>query len=179
MSDNRFMPVGMAQITVAATAMTRPADTTAYASGDLVANSTTAGSVAPLQFQNIVRAPGRMGGRVIGARIFKTTQGTANAAFRIHLFSALPAVANGDNGVFAPTDAALANWIGSLDVTVDVASAARAIGRGNPAAAQQNGVPFRLASPDTPTLFGLLEARGAYTPGNAEAFTVSLDVLQE
>lgn len=180
MSDNRFLPLGMAQVLIAAAAMTRPADTTAYAVGDLVANNTAAGSVAPLVFANVGRGAFREGGRIIGARILKTTNVVANAQFRLHLFTgAVPVVANGDNGAFAPNDASLANWAGSIDITCDVASAGRAIGRGNPAAAQPNGVPFHCPDPNALTLWGLLEARAAYTPGNAEAFTVSLDIFQE
>jgi len=91
---------------------TRPADTTAYASADLVANSTTAGSVTPMSF-----AVGRpnAGGQIRRVRIVKSGTSAANATFRLHLYSASPTVANGDNGAFS-TDKA-ANYNGFVDVT--------------------------------------------------------------
>lgn len=185
MSDSRFQPIGIAQVQLDAPVLTRPADTTAYASGDLIANSTTAGSVAALQFQNATRAPGRLDGLIIGARVRKSTTTTANGVFRLHFFNANPvaaAPANGDNGAFTPAAAVLAAWVGFIDIDFTaqaVVSASNAIARGFPPAAAPNGIPFSLVNPDTPTLFGLLEARGTYAPGSAETFNVSIDVLQE
>jgi hypothetical protein len=185
MSDSRFLPIGLAQVQLDAAVLTRPADTTAYASGDLIANSTTAGAVAALQFQNATRAPGRLDGRIIGARIRKSTVTTANGVFRLHFFNSNPvatAPTNGDNGVFAPAAVVLAAWVGFIDIDFTaqaVVSASNATARGFPAAVAPNGIPFSLLNPDTPTLFGLLEARGAYAPGNAETFHVSVDLLQE
>lgn len=184
MSDSRFLPLGLAHVALDAAVLTRPADTTAYASGDLVANSTTAGAVTALQFQNATRAPGRLNGRVISARIRKSTVTTANGVFRLHFFAANPVAAaptNGDNGVFAPAAAVLTNYEGFIDVdftAAAVVSASNAVAVGHAPAGASNGIPFQLGSPDTPTLFALIEARGAYAPGNAETFNISIDVLQ-
>src|SRR3569833_86506 len=97
---------------------TRPADTTAYASGDLVANSTTAGSVTPLTFTLGNTFPqGQL--RLTRARIYKSGTTATNANFRLHLYEASPVPANGDNGAWS-TDKS-ANKIGNNDVTAMLA----------------------------------------------------------
>jgi hypothetical protein len=64
---------------------TRPADTNVYASGDLVANSTTAGSVAPMAFTIGRDALGK-GGMVRRVRLRKSGTSITNASFRLHLY---------------------------------------------------------------------------------------------
>lgn len=160
--------VGGSTVRITAT-FARPADTTAYASGDLVANSTTAGSVSALTFTNIGRIAGA-GGMIRRARVKKSGGNITNASFRLHLYSATPAtIANGDNGVWL-TDGA-ANYLGSVDVTCDKAFSDGAAGNGVPAV----GSEINFTSQ---TIYGLIEARGAYTPANAETFDVSLEVIQ-
>jgi hypothetical protein len=171
MADNRFDPIGLMAASLAAAAMTRPADTTAYASGDLVANSTTAGSVAPIQVLGAARVAGE-GGRIAGVKLHKSGTGVANAAFRVHYFRATVAVANGDNAAWVP--AVMTNYIGSVDVTVDRVGTAGAVGFAQVA---DPGLFFDLPDGAT-TLFALIEARGAYTPASAEVFTLTTDILQ-
>jgi hypothetical protein len=146
--------------------VTRPADTTAYASGDLVAHSTTAGSVVPLTFA-LARTT-QAGGMIRRIRLRKTGTSVTNASFRLHLYSASPTPANGDNGAWS-TDQAAA-YIGSLDVTCDKAFTDGAAGNGVPTVGSE--IIFT-----SDTVYGLLEARGAYTPASAEQFTVSVECL--
>jgi hypothetical protein len=92
----------------------RPNDTTAYASGDLVANSTTAGSVVPMSFPLGGNSmPGTT--RVARVRLSKSGTTATNASFRVHLYGASPVVANGDNGAWSTDQAA--NYLGAIDVT--------------------------------------------------------------
>lgn len=151
---------------------TRPSDTTAYASGDLVANSTTAGSVTAMSF-----TVGRIAaGSVMLRRCMVRKSGTSvtSAAFRVHLFRAAPStVTNGDNGAFSVSG--VADYIGGFDVTVDRVFTDGAAGFGNPVIGYEMGV--KLASGTT--IYGLIEARAAYTPANAEVFTVSIDAYQD
>lgn len=146
---------------------TRPSDTTAYASGDLVANSTTAGSVTPMSWP-VSRVAGS-GGMIRRARIRKSGTGITNASFRLHLYSVAPTAANGDNGAWSTSGAA--NYLGAIDVTVDKAFTDGAAGNGAPNA----GSEINFTSD---TVYGLLEARGAYPPASAEVFTVDLEVLR-
>lgn len=145
----------------------RPGDTTAYASGDLIANSVTAGSVVPMSW-----AAARAAGApfiVQRALIRKSAPVITNASFRVHLYAASPVVTNGDNGAWLSTDA---TYLGSIDVTVDKLFSNAAKGAGAPA------TPLFILLPVGTTLFGLLEARAALAPGSGEIFNVTLEILQ-
>lgn len=73
----------------------RPADTTAYAANDLVANSTVAANVV---IPNWGLSHIRGGVRIIGARLVKSGPVVTNAQFRLFLFGSDPSpLTNGDN----------------------------------------------------------------------------------
>lgn len=156
----------------ASASFSRPADTTAYATGDIVANSTTAGSVTALSFTAARVAPtvGSASGRVRRVKVAKTNTSLTNAQFRVHLYTSTPTIASGDNAAFSTSGAA--TYIGYALVTMDVAFTDGATGF----SADVN-LPFKLASGQI--IYGLLEARLAYTPASAETFTVTLDVEQD
>lgn len=151
---------------VARASFTRPADTTAYASGDLVADSTTAGSVAPLQFLTATPVGGV--GRIDAVRLRKTGTSVTNASFRVHFFNAAPTPSSGDNAALATTGAAL--YVGAMDVIVDRAFTDGACGRGTPVST----APILLTTNNT-TLFALVEARAAYTPASGEVLEFVLE----
>jgi len=148
-----------------AAAFTRPADTTAYASNDLVANSTTAGSVTPLVFD----APdGTSWSQFVAARIEMSDKTTTNAAFDLHLFEISPTVANGDNGAFSIAAAGAAvGWLGKVSVTVNGLAGATT---GKTGIAAATAIPGSAKA----RIYGLLVATAAYTPASAEVFTVTL-----
>ena len=162
------------EIVAASSTITRPADTTAYASGDLVANSVTATAVNALQFSAPRDSGGK--GRVVGARIMKSTNSVTNAAFRLHLFSATPTfVTSGDNTAMTTVVVATGKgYLGYVDVTAMTGFSDVAWGTGAVDSARL-AMPFIAA--DT-VLYGIVEARGAYTPGSAEVLTLSLMVQQ-
>jgi len=144
---------------------TRPADTTAYASGDLVANSTTAGSVVPLSF-DVGRGPNGIF-QINRIRINKSGTGVANCTLRVHLFSVLPTFGAGDNAAISISTGA-AGYLGQFDVVV---GQAWTDGAGGQLAAVLTAYP----AVGTSLIYGVLEARGAYTPANAEVITVTLE----
>jgi hypothetical protein len=163
--------VGQTAAVIAASAtLVRPADTTAYASGDLVANSVTAGSVAARSFTTAARISGG-NGKVVGAKIQKSTNSVTNAAFRLHLFTVVPTFAsNGDNDPISGNVVASAKgYIGYIDIAAMTGFSDVAWGFGT------GSLPFVAVAQ---TLFGVVEARGAYTPGDSEVFTISLMVEQ-
>jgi hypothetical protein len=152
----------------------RPADTTAYVSGDLVANSTTAGSVTPLSFSAARVAAGNF--KVSRARLKKSNTSTTNATFRLHLYLTSPTCANGDNGAWSTTES---GYLGSFDLDMTGGN-----GRAFTDAAKVIGVPAvgseiiaKLSSGST--IYGLLEARAGYTPASGETFTVELELSQQ
>lgn len=151
---------------------TRPANTTAYASGQLVANSTTAGSVAAMQFSCSRIATGSFMLRRV--KLSKSGTGITNALFRLHLFRAAPAtITNGDGGTFSVSGAA--DYIGAFDVSVDRTFTDGAAGVGVPVVGTDMSI--KLASGSV--IYGLVEARGSYTPASGEVFTFTLDDLQD
>lgn len=156
---------------------TRPADTTAYASGDLVANSTTAGSVTAFSWAAAVTMTTVANATFLirRAKLKKSTTGITNAAFRLHLYGTDPAAAsgilNGDNGAWSVNDAA---YLGYFDFGSMIAHRDCALAIASPSSGAE--ISHALASGQT--IYGLLEARGAYTPGNAEVFTIELEVYQ-
>jgi hypothetical protein len=149
---------------------TRPDDTTAYASGDLVANSTTAGDVVAVELRGFAFAQG--GSSIIRrVKLAKSGTGITNASFRVHLMRADPTtVTNGDNAAFSISGTS--NYLGSVDVTVGQAMTDGACGF---VAAD---IPVRLGTA-TQTLWAMVEARGAYTPVAQEVFTVSVEEIKE
>ena len=151
-----------------------PNSAATYAVGDLIANSATAGSVTPLTFAGVARVAAGAAS-VIKARLSKTGTGTTGAAFILHLYSASPTPSNGDDGAWLTNQAA--NYLGAFEfslanmrVFTDGVSCNGITLTGYP-------VTFDLSSGTT--IYGLLEARGAYVRTAAETFTVTLEVEQE
>lgn len=145
---------------------TRPGDTTAYAAGDLIANSTTAGSVTPFSWLTTGSRP-----FVIPAiRLQKTGTSLTSASFRIHLYTAAPTVTTtGDNGVYASNVDSNAKWIDSY-------FGAMVAGHNDGCAVictPDSLILRQVYFGDPTTIYGLLEARAAYTPANAEVFTAT------
>lgn len=147
---------------------TRPANTTQYTAADIVANNTVAGSVTPMSWTVGRFSPGRAW--IMAARLKKSATSLTNASFRLHLFTSSPTVTNGDNGVFTLNEQ---DHIGTIDLTslFSFSNAALAYG-----AANYGPIPVDLSSGQT--IYGLLEARAAYTPASSEVFTCDLTVVQ-
>lgn len=141
---------------------TRPANTTAYAQGDLIANDATAGSVVALEF-------GRDGSgwrKIRQARLHKDSNTTTGANYRLWLLSADPTVTNGDNGALA------GDWSASVIGVLEGST---------PYAATDGVTMFLDAAGIEPlasgVIYGLLEARASYTPTSGEVFTVTLETV--
>ena len=151
---------------------TRPNNTTAYASGQLVANSVTAGSVVPLQFSVGGNSmPGEF--RLTRIRLFKSGTSSTNAAFRLHLYSAAPTAANGDGAAWSTNQAAA--YLGSIDVAAMKAFTDGCADVGDDPA----GGEHLIRLPAGTAFYALLEARAAYTPSANEQFTVTLEMVEE
>lgn len=171
-SETHLGEVG-GKIVNASANFTRPADTTAYAANDLVANSVTAGSVVPLSFTATRIATGS--GKIRRAKLKKSGTTVTAASFRLHLYASSPTIANGDNATWSTTHS---GYLGSF--SLDMSGAAGRVFSDSAAviAAPDHGaeIDFKLASGST--IFGLLAAVGAYTPASAEVFTAELEIEQ-
>jgi len=158
------------QVSNISASFTRPANTTAYATGQLVANSTAAASVVPMSFTlGNSFGPGQF--RMMRYRLFKSGTGVTNATFRLHLYEALPTVSNGDGGTWLSTLSA--HWLGNMDISTMYAFSDGAAGTGADPAGAEAFVKMYQGK----ILYGLLMALGAYTPASAETFTVVLEEL--
>jgi hypothetical protein len=171
-----YLPNG----TIGGGSFTRPANTTAYASGQLVANSTVAGSVVPLSAALARQNAGF--GMITGVRLSKNSNGITGASFRVHFFKGLPTVTVGDGGVLATAyNGIAAIEIGYTDVTMDMAYSDGA--KGFAGGLKNSDGTFRQALFDTnagtTSLYALLEARGAYTPISGEIFTLAVEATRQ
>jgi hypothetical protein len=98
---------------------------------------------------------------------------TTNASFRVHFYSSDPSassgIANGDNGAWSTNKA---GYLGAVDVTIDKAFADGAAGHGTPNTGSE--ISFVVSGGATKqVLYGLIEARAAYTPTSGETITVT------
>lgn len=148
----------------------RPNNTTAYSSGQLVANSTSSGSVTPLSF-NVSRG----GIKVVTAKVTKTDEtDVANATFRLHLFGSEPTVANGDGATISFNES---DYIGYITFPTMVAATDLAYAKANVGDSSVDlgylGLHHYASSA---SIYGLLEARAAYSPAAEETFSVTLTV---
>ena len=163
---------------------TRPANTTAYADGDLIANSTTAASVTPLEFK--LNDLDRKSGCVGFVRIFKDYQTVTNATFDLLLFTQSPTVTNGDNGALAVSTAQY--YIGTVacDMSSDAVASSTDAAKRFPILSTVSSISYpgliafdverEAGAIGSLSLYGLLKARAAYTPASGEQFTVTLEI---
>jgi hypothetical protein len=159
---------------VAVATFTRPANTTAYATAQLVANATAAGSVVPLAFTVARQNAGT--GAIRRARLSTNKTGLAGTEqFRLHLFKTSPTPANGDGGTYSVNGIAAVH-IGIFDFTLDRVFSDGAKGIAAPAV---GGEIIFDAAAGSQQIFGLLEARGTYSPASGEIFTVALETLRD
>ena len=160
----------------AASAMTRPANTTAYTAADAVSNNATAGSVTAISFTLSDTNDDPIAieaGRILST---DTGPGTAGAAFELWLFNSDPTastgVGGGDNAAFSQKQD---GFIGKMSGTFFPAS------DGSIAELAPASVSRILAAPvsGAKTVYALLKTLTAFTPSaNSTTFTCSLQGYQ-
>ena len=159
---------------------TRPANTTAYVVGYEVSNSTTAGSVTAMSFavangSAVTQSKATLSVR--RCRIKKSGTVLTNAQFRLHLYISDPTATSGntagDGAAMSVKDTTGFLEIGYLDVLSMIALNDCAIGFGVPVIGSEVNV-----VPTSGNIYGLLEARAAYTPASGEVFTIHLEAWQ-
>lgn len=155
---------------VTADQLTRPNDITAYAgatttgAGDAISNSTTTPTART--FSNAALSNG--GGGYITRAICKTSQTTMAGAIRLHLYTGSSApTATNDNAAFTPP---LTNYLGYIDFF----SFSSGISAGN---FPDSVIAFRCNGANA-NLYGLYEARTAFTPAALQTIDVDLWIDQ-
>lgn len=161
-------------LAVVGTTFTTPAGTTPYSIGDLVANHGTAASVVALVFA--VSAAINDPVMLRRLRLKTDDTGAVGATLRLHLYKDDPAlssgITNGDNGVFLTKES---TYLGAFEVVMDRHFSDAEKGIGVPVAGSEITC---VPSVDTVNIFGLLEARSAFTPVGAKLWTPSLEVFR-
>lgn len=152
----------------------RPANTTQYAANDIVANSATAADVIPLVFNVGIKS-----GYLDAARFYKSGATVTAASFEVHLFSAVPVVANGDNGAWTIDTAK--DYLGVIACDLSSSSHVGTVGAWQTFAflrgTQHSVLVFDLdrnASEDY-KIYGLIKVKGTYTPESGETFNIWLE----
>lgn len=156
--------------------LTRPANATVYAAGDVISAVTTDNH---FEFTNAVRRQGnKMSGQISYAIINSSANQVTKPYIELWLFSAdIAEVA--DNGAFAPTDTELLTCIGVIDfpdTNWKVGTATAGDGGNSLCIESAPGIIFQSAST---SIFGQLVVRNAYTPVSGEVFTVDLIITQD
>lgn len=150
----------------------RPSDTTAYAVGDVVGNSTSA--AVPLTISGCARANGGTG-FIVGAELV-TDLKSITPSFRVHIFSEAPTQSN-DNaahrGLYADVGKRINRFVlGPMSTPQDAANSTMS------AAWDGNlRIPFKCAANSTSLLF-IFETLTAFTPASGQKFTLILHIDQ-
>lgn len=147
--------------------LVRPANTTAYAAGDVVGTALT----HVLNLANMARTAGK-GGMIMSALLIDSAAQATKPSLELWIFDTAP-VAQADNVAFAPTDAEMKRLVAIIPLTSFYVGGANGA---MPGAAQSQ--PFKCLS-STKDLYGCLVVRNAYTPVSDEEFTLRLTVLQD
>lgn len=146
------------------TSFTRPADTTAYAIGDAVTNSTSSPAVFQLDLSSI----GAVAGQSIEIRklaVVSSAKQSTLPLFNVYL-SPITFTATNDNSALDIDDTTMesgGSWI-ALDFQNYTNSNSRV-------AKENANTPFVLAGSDT-KIYGTIQAGNAYTPASGEKFTI-------
>lgn len=154
-------------------ALTRPANTDAYAAGDVVSAVTSNDHFTFLEVNRSGTQTKQLGGSIATARLHSSANQATKLDGELWLFHTdIAEVA--DNGAFAPTDAEMLTLVGVIDFPLANWKAGIAtVGAGGNAVCEafNLGLAFKGA---TKTLYGQLVVRNAYTPVSGEIFTVEI-----
>lgn len=150
------------KITTATASYTRPADTTAYAIGDALANSTS----APTALTFTVAASGK-GGMVTDLIVTSSPAPGTPLQGQLWLFDTAPTAVN-DNAAFTVSDAEVLTLVAIIPFTL------LAIGANSQVHVQNLAIGFTTVA--ATTLRGLVRVTNAYTPASGEVVTFRLKV---
>ena len=152
--------------------LTRPADTTAYAIGDVVATSTSAATA--LSISGCARVNGGSGYIVRAALI--TDLKSITPSFRIHIFNAQPTQSN-DNAAYRGLYADVSKRVGEFTLGPMATPADTTNSTLSRALDMNLRIPFVCAAGTTALLF-IFETLTAFPPASGQKFTLQLAIVQ-
>ena len=162
-SQNPYYP-----IYVTSDSIVRPANATAYAVNDVVndSNSTAKRFIFPY-----VVKPGGRSSIILSALMEVDTANTTNATFRLLLFTdTVGTVA--DNAAWTPAHANNDLYVGAIDFSLASNGTGTAMGE-----SFGLNIPFHKTEGDA-RLYGVLLAKGAYTPKHLGKVRIKLGILR-
>lgn len=151
---------------------TRPANTDTYADGDTVCNSTSAPTI--MTFAGVARGAG-LGAVLQSAVLVMSTAAATLGDFDLLIFDTSVTMSN-DNAAFSPSDSDAEKALAVIQFRGDEHGSKLGANVVYDAGAVSRSV--KCAAGAT-ALYGVLVARSAYAPGNAEVFRVRLGVIQD
>lgn len=149
---------------------TRPANTTAYAVGDIVSNSTVSTTI--LTFSNVLSAGGK--GKIVGVTV-STDEPSLTPEIRLHVYSQSTPTLAVDNAAFIELYADAAKKVGYIDLAAMTSPASAS---GDAVSRTQNmslNFPVKTSG-SSKNLYGVLETRSTFTPASAQKFLVTVYV---
>lgn len=166
--------------------ITRLANTTQYAAGDVVSGGTAS---TPIEFGSAAVANG-MGGRIVTATLHTSQNASTKPQLRLYLFAGSPTIAS-DNEPFDISDASALNLIPGGVISFGLPSTF--IGMGTTAGTAGNAVAFgtTLINTSLPlnipyqcaaasrSIWGVAVEGATYTPIASETFTFRLGVVED
>lgn len=170
--DTLFLQRLRPQTVLVEQSFTRPSDTTAYANGDTICNSTSAPAI--MTFAGAAKTPG-LGGILQSAMLITSAAQATALDADLLLFESSVAMSN-DNAAFSPSDSDAEKIIAV--VPFRSAAGGSKLGANMVFDAGALGRSFKCAGGSS-SLFGVLVARNAYTPVSGEVFRLRLLIIQD
>lgn len=164
--ENHLGEIGGRGVAVSAS-FTRPANTTAYAAGYVVSNSTSATTLMSFSIARVNAGTGY----ITGARLV-ADQKSITPRFRVHLFNANPTV-SADGALNKELYADESKVIGVFDLPAMTTPGDTTNSTLSRAYDYTIRIPFKCASGST-TVFAYLETLDAFTPASGGNFTLTL-----
>ena len=152
---------------------TRPADTTAYAAGDVVSNNATTTTLISLASAARVN---QGSGYIVGCRV-ATNKKSVTPRIRVHLWNASNPTVSADNAAHKSVYADIAKRIGAIDLAAMATSADTTNSDMSSASDWTIRVPF-VAAAATTTIYAFLETLDAFTPASGDSWTLELMIDQ-
>lgn len=166
---------------VTASAMTRPANTTAYAANDAVSNNATAGSVTPITFT--VSDTNDDPIVIERCRLLSTDTGIAAKTFRVWLFRSDPTastgVGGGDNAAWSQKQAGYIGSVSNASTASNATFRTFSDGAGGVMTPDEGARIITTPTSGAQTIYALIQTLDAFTPSaNSTTFTLTLEGFQ-
>ncbi|MBW8814047.1 MAG: hypothetical protein JF588_11535 [Caulobacterales bacterium] len=156
---------------VATTTITRPADTTAYAANDILADSTSAPTAGGFTLNNVCSASGKSG--VINSVAIVSSNDPATTLIgEIWIFDSAVTAVN-DNAAMALSDADALKLVGKIPFALETSQA----GSGANSIYASGGLSLGYTCSGSANLRYLVKVKNAYTPASAETLALRVNFV--